>query len=181
MVCHQPYHVSQTDNNIHNLINPFHSILTTPRYPTSGSSIILGDCDTTMANQDFPVTTHTPPNYSDDGDITSPSSDPHDSTYSEPPRVNNPWITTKQRKGLLEDFSEAAKKRVQKATAELAMLRCVVFNTPELYSVNYAHILARATDPRIVSNEKFLYYIHHFKVKTYLFIQYLDTRCYSYL
>lgn len=109
-----------------------------------------------MADQDFPVTAHTPPNYSDDGDITSQSSNPHDSAYSEPPCVDNLWITPKQRKGLLEDFSEAAKKRVQKATAELAMLRCVILNTPELYSINYAHILARATDPRTVSNEKFL-------------------------
>jgi hypothetical protein len=109
-----------------------------------------------MADQDIPITP--PPNHSDDGDISSPPSDSHDTTYSEPPLAYNSWITPKQRKGYLEDFSEAAKKRVQKATANLTKLRCIVLNTPELYSVNYAHILPRATHPRIVSNEKFLYF-----------------------
>jgi hypothetical protein len=115
----------------------------------------MGNCESIMADQDLPI--H-PPWDSDDGDISSPPSDSHDTTYSEPPLRNNQGFTSQQRKSLLQEFSEAAKQRVQKATANLTNLRCIVLNAPDLYNVNYAHMLPRATSPKVVSNEKFLYF-----------------------
>jgi hypothetical protein len=112
----------------------------------------LGNCESIMADQDLPINPHTPPNHYDDWDISSQP------LYSESLLVDNLWITLKQGKGWLEDFLEAAKKHVQKATANLTKLHCIVLNTPELYSITYAHILPQTTHPWIVSNEKFLYF-----------------------
>jgi hypothetical protein len=89
----------------------------------------------------------------EDENIATPPSDHHDSTYSEPPPMNS-IITPEQRKRFAENFSEAAKKRVEKATNHFTKLRCVISNAPELYSVEYAHILPRATGSYVVSNQR---------------------------
>jgi hypothetical protein len=89
----------------------------------------------------------------EDENIATPPSDHHDSTYSEPPPVNL-MITPEQRKRFAENFSEAAKKRVEKATNHFTKLRCLISNAPELYAVEYAHILPRATGPHVVSNQR---------------------------
>jgi hypothetical protein len=88
----------------------------------------------------------------EDDNMTTPPSDHHDSTYAEPLPMNL-MITPEQRKLFSENFSDAAKKRVEKATKHLTKLRCVISNAPELYSTEYAHILPRATGSHTVSNQ----------------------------
>lgn len=95
-----------------------------------------------------------PSMHSEDENIVTPPSDRHDSAYSEPLPAKGPLITPDQRKGFAEQFSEAAKSRVQKATEGLSNLRCVISNTHELYAVQYAHLLPRAADPELVSNHR---------------------------
>ncbi|KAF8151594.1 hypothetical protein B0H34DRAFT_134431 [Crassisporium funariophilum] len=73
-------------------------------------------------------------------DFNSTDSNSHNPDYLEP-RLANTMIPPEQR---LKKFSPAAKKRVEKATASLAQLRCVVKNSPAEYGVQYTHILRRA-------------------------------------
>ena len=76
--------------------------------------------------------------------------DPRDSNYSE--FIDK--IIPQHGKRLFEDFSdfsEAAKTRVDKATQDLAGKRCVITNTPDTYSVQYAHLLPRAANADLVN------------------------------
>lgn len=60
-------------------------------------------------------------------------------------------FTPQQRKLYAEECSQQAKKRVDKATQTLTQSRCLITNAPESCSVQYAHLLPRATKSETVS------------------------------
>jgi hypothetical protein len=75
--------------------------------------------------------------------------DPHDTNYIEPTvPAHATKITPHQRKGFAEEFSAAAKKRVDKVDGKRG--RCVVTNTPAFNGVQYAHLLPRAAKSALV-------------------------------
>lgn len=83
--------------------------------------------------------------------------DSRDSSYAEPPAANAAKITPLQRKGIAEEFSTAAKKRVDKVDGHQG--RCIVTNTPEFNCVQYAHLLPRAATPELVSHHTMLCFL----------------------
>ena len=81
--------------------------------------------------------------------------DLRDSSYVEPPAAADAAkITPLQRKGIAEEFSTAAKKRVDKIDGHQG--HCIVTNTPEFNCVQYAHLLPRAATPELVSHHTML-------------------------
>ncbi|KAF8151604.1 hypothetical protein B0H34DRAFT_801308 [Crassisporium funariophilum] len=53
------------------------------------------------------------------------------------------YITPEDQREGLGEQTDAAKRRVQKATEGLTKLRCIILNTPAEYGVQYAHLMPR--------------------------------------
>ncbi|KAF8151610.1 hypothetical protein B0H34DRAFT_810645 [Crassisporium funariophilum] len=78
--------------------------------------------------------------------------DRKDTSFMEPDDQKlSAYITPEDQREGLGEQTDAAKRRVQKATEGLTKLRCIILNTPAEYGVQYAHLMPREASQELLS------------------------------